>query len=429
MTNVSPVKVLHLITQLELGGAQRSTLELLARLNRRLFAPTLLSSDGRLSQRARHIEHLPLQLWPTLRRDVNPLADSWTLTRLAAFMRRGGYAIVHTHSSKAGILGRWAAHVANVPVIVHTIHGFGFHAFQPSWVRRTFQWIERKTARISDGLITVSERDRRTALALGIGAASRHRLIRYGLEPERAHPSGVDKPILRGALGLHPHRPIIGTISCLKPQKAPLDFVRACARIAHSIPEAQFLLIGDGVLRRPVEQLRDRLGLTRSLHLLGWREDIPELLSLMDLFVLTSRWEGLPIVCLEAMAAGLPIVATAAGGTPELVDHGRTGRLVPIGQPDRLAEEAIALLGHPHLMHRMGCAARLGVVGEYTLDRMVSQTEQFYVQLLQAAGCDVDRLAHSLREERSALDNPTAAQCEESMVATDGAAVECNGSW
>ena len=371
-----------MVTQLELGGAQRSTLELLARLDRRRFRPSLLSSDGVLAQRARQIPGLSVTLWSSLRRAIHPLADGWTVARLVSFIRHGGYRIVHTHSSKAGILGRWAAHLAKTPVVVHTVHGWGFHAFQHPWARRCYQGLERGASRITDGLIVVSERDRDTAVQLGIGQPGRHRLIRYGIVAERFTRNGTPQTVLRQSLGLAPDRPVVGTVACLKPQKAPLDFVHACALIRRRIPAAQFLLIGDGALRPQVERMRRHLGLEGSLHLLGWRDDVPDLLAAMDLFMLASRWEGLPIACLEAMASGVPVVATAVGGTPELITHGYNGWLVPAAQPERLAQAVVQLLQDPRTRHRMAAAGRGSLDGRYTLTRMVGETEQLYEELL-----------------------------------------------
>lgn len=377
-----PVKVLHIVTQLEFGGAQWSTLEMLTHLDRERFAPTLLSSDGWLAQRAQRIPGLSVILWSSLHRDIHPVADGRTLVKLVSFIRRGGYRLVHTHSSKAGILGRWAAHLAKAPVVVHTVHGWGFHAFQRPWARRFYQGLERRTSRITDGLIVVSERDHQTAVRLGIGSPPQHRLIRYGIAMERFGRHGTPQASVRQALGLEPHRPVVGTVACLKPQKAPLDFLKACSLIHQQVPTAQFVLVGDGVLRPQVEQLRRRLGLEHALHLLGWRDDVPDLLAAMDLFVLASRWEGFPIVCLEAMAAGLPVVATTAGGIPELITDGRTGWLVPVAQPGRLAQAAVQLLQNPDLRRQMGEAGRTSLNGGYTLERMVRTTEQFYEELL-----------------------------------------------
>ena len=374
------------MTQLELGGAQHSTLEILARLDRRQFTPALLSSDGLLTDAARQIPGLSVTLLPSLRRDIHPFADGRTFASLVSFIRRGGYDIVHTHSSKAGILGRWAAHVAKTPVIVHTIHGFAFHPFQSMGVRRFYQWLERLTSRITDGCIVVTECDRETGLRLGIGRSRQYRLIRYGIEAEAFRPNGTPQPSVRQALGLEPHRPVVGTVACLKPQKAPLDFVKACYLIRQQLPEAQFVLVGDGVLRPQVEHLRHRLGLGDSLHLAGWRHDVPKLLAAMDVFVLASRWEGLPIACLEALASGVPIVATIAGGIPEVVAHERHGLLVPVAQPERLAQATVRLLKDAPLRQRMGENGRGSLNGHFTLERMVMETERFYEQLLRPGG-------------------------------------------
>ena len=374
--------MLHLVTQLELGGAQSSTLAILAQLDRRKFIPSLVSSHGPLTHAARAIRGLSVTLVPGLRSAVNPFKDLWAFSRLVSLIRQGGYQIVHTHSSKAGILARWAAHLAKIPVIVHTIHGFGFHAFQPRWLSRLYQRFERDASRVTGALVAVSERDRKTGLALGIGTPDRYRLIRYGIEPSQFFPHSPAS-IVRQELGLDPRRPVIGTVACLKPQKAPLDFVRACQLIRHALPETQFIIAGDGSMRPEVERLRDELGLNGSLHLLGWRHDIPRLLSAMDVFMLASRWEGLPIACIEAMALGLPIVATTAGGIPELVKDGRNGFLVPVSQPARLAGAALRILRDDALRHEMGAASRGMVDSHFTVEHMVRETERLYEDLLE----------------------------------------------
>jgi len=382
---LTPRKILHIITQLELGGAQRSTLQILARLDRRRYAPTLISSNGPLSHEARQIPGLTVHLWPTLRRQIHPLADGVAFARLTSFIRREQFHLVHTHSSKAGILGRWAAHAAHGPAIVHTIHGFAFHAYQTALVRRGYQQLERLTSRITDRLIVVSEHDRRAGLDAGIGHPSQYRLIRYGVEARRVATDGARQSV-REELGITPTAPLIGTVACLKPQKAPLDFVRACRIMKRELPEAHFVLIGDGTQRPRVERWRRRFALDDSLHLLGWRRDVPRLLSALDVFVLASRWEGLPIACLEAKAAGLPIVATSVGGVPEVVANGVNGLLVPPARPEQLASVVIDLLHHDEARNRFGEASYASLDGACSIERMVTQTEELYETLLNHGG-------------------------------------------
>jgi glycosyltransferase involved in cell wall biosynthesis len=267
-------------------------------------------------------------------------------------------------------------------VIVHTVHGFGFHAFQPAAVRGGFQQLERATSRITDGLIVVSEHDRQTGLALGIGRPAQYRLIRYGIEAGRFESNGAPQSA-RSALGIAPEEPVVGTVACFKPQKGPLDFIRACQLVKQQVPDAHFLMVGDGELRPEVERLGRRLGLDGTLHLVGWCEDVPQWLGAMDVFVLASRWEGLPIACLEAMASGLPVVGTTAGGIPELIRHGHNGLLVPIGEPHRLSEAVVRLLRDEEARRAMGARSGQLLDGQFTVERMVRETEQFYEELLE----------------------------------------------
>jgi glycosyltransferase involved in cell wall biosynthesis len=356
-------------------------LELLARLDRRRFEPALVSSDGVLTRNACAIPDLPMTLLPSLRRQIHPWADGLTWARLTGIIRRGRFDIVHTHSSKAGILGRWAARAARTPVVVHTVHGFGFHAFQRRPIRRLYQGLERLTSRVTSAFITPSARDCETGVQLGIGAPEQYRVIRYGLTPDRLVPA-ADRIGIREELGIPAAAPLVGTIACLKPQKAPEDFVEAFRRIVQRVPDVHALWVGDGALRPHVERLQQALGLTRSLHLLGWRTDVPRLLAAMDVFVLASRWEGLPIACLEALAAGVPIVATAAGGIPEVVADGRNGLLVPIAEPARLADAVVRLLQDAALRQRMREANRRAPSGQYPVEGMVEAVERLYEDLL-----------------------------------------------
>jgi glycosyltransferase involved in cell wall biosynthesis len=403
-----PVPVVHIITKLELGGAQQNTLFTLAHLDRGRFAPYLLAGcGGLLDEEARRSDGLRSTWVPSLIREIRPWRDLWALLvlrwQLVRIRREAGpLMIVHTHSSKAGILGRWAARLAGASAIIHTFHGFGFHDEQPRWARRLFIWMERLTASVTDGVIVVSRANQRLGDACGLfgspgskKTAGRPpaRLIRSGIDfaafqsagGERGASAASPRISLREELGVAPEAQVVLTVACLKPQKAPGDIVAAAGRVLRTEPSAVFLIAGDGELRPELEAMIRANGLEGRVILLGWRRDIPQLLRAADLFLLTSRWEGLPRVILEARLAGLPVVATAADGVIDVVQDGVNGYVVPIGDVDRIADRLIELLRSPALRRRMSVAAEALPV-DFEIHTMVRQQEAFYADVLRAKG-------------------------------------------
>mgnify|MGYP001474804760 CR=1 FL=1 len=328
---------------------------------------------------------IPLILEPSLVREVNPWQDLLAFFRLARLMRRGQYTIVHTHSSKAGIVGRWAAKLAGVPVIVHTVHGWGHHDHQHPLVRQYYIWMEKLTLPITDKLIVVSPLNIEKGLADGIGKPEDYVVIRSGIELDRfGHPQ-CPREETRAAWGIPLEAPVVGTVTRLSPQKGPLDFVRAAHLIAQTRPEVRFMMVGDGPLRPQVEELVKELGLGERLVLTGLRRDVPELLAAFDLFVLSSLWEGLPRVVPQAMASGLPVVATAIDGSAEAVVDGVNGFLTPPGDPQAIATTVLRLLGNPAQMRQMGQTGQKRA-SEFDVRTMVAKIAALYEELLQKKG-------------------------------------------
>jgi len=371
-----PVSVLHVITRLEPGGAQRNTLYTVGHLDRKAFRPALAWGPGDLLDReAVRLEGVGLYPAPALVRELRPVADIRALGQLRRIIRELAPRIVHTHSSKAGILGRLAARLERTPVVVHSIHGFGFTPLQPAPLRAVFLSLERLAARWTDHFIAVSEANARTGVALGIFERGAVSIIRSGIRiGELRHPRGG--PRLRDRLGIPQDAPLVTQVGNFKPQKAPLDFVRLAAAVAAAVPAAHFLMAGDGPLRPAARRLGERLGLGERLHLPGWLDDTPAMYSTTGVAVLTSRFEGLPRAAVEAVAAGVPIVATAVDGTPEVVTDGVTGFLVDPGDVVGAARAVIRLLRDGDLAQRMASAPR--ELDQFDIDTMVRQHEDLY---------------------------------------------------
>ncbi len=373
-----PLKVLHVITQLELGGAQKNVLSILSGLHRDKYEIHLISSPGLLEEEARSIPGLHLRLLSFLKRSPSPILDILAFLYLAAYMKKNRIDIVHTHSSKAGILGRWAARLAGVKVIIHTVHGWGFHDYFKSPLNDFYILLEKGTAKITTRLIAVTQNDIRQGLERGIGVVGQYVLIRCGIDKASLN---IDERVvldLRASLGLGDEK-VVGMIACLKPQKNPLDLVR-CAELVHcKHPDVKFLHVGDGLLRSKVALEIENRGLTEHFILLGWRKDVSLILPLFDVLVLTSLWEGLPIVFLEAMAFAKPIVAYDVSGLDEAVQDGVNGFLVPPKDVEQLAEKVDLLLEDGAMRSRMGQFSRVILdTNDFTLKTMVGRIETLY---------------------------------------------------
>ena len=381
------VTVIHAITKLEFGGAQQNTLYTVANLDRRRFNPVLITGpQGYLMEEARNLG-IDMRISPSLERPIRPCTDARSYLEMVRLMRSftGGRTIVHTHSSKAGILGRWAASRARIPVIVHSIHGFGFTPGQAPMKRWLYRGAERATSRITDHFIAVSNSNREDGIRYGLFEIERCTVIRSGFDLDRFRGAGhADEELARDP-GIGPGTPLVLMVACLKPQKAPLDFVRVASRVQRAVPEARFLLAGDGELRGALEREIHRSGLEGVFFPLGWREDIPELMKSSRVVVLTSLWEGLPRVIPQARAAGRPVVATAVDGSAEAVRDGVDGYLCQPGDVNAVAERVVRLLENTGEASRMGFAGR-EAVWEWDQETMVTQQEELYERLLREKG-------------------------------------------
>lgn len=378
--------VCHVITKLELGGAQEVAMQVVAGLDRSRFKPVLIAGPGGLlTEEARALEGVDLCIVRSLLREIRPLKDLCALWELACLFRRLRPKIVHTHSSKAGILGRLAAWIAGVPCILHTIHGYGVTPSQPRWLRRALIVLEWAVGRITTHWIAVSHVDRRQGLEWGLFSTSQVSVVRPGIDPApfAARIDSAERDRLRATLGIGRDHLLIGTVSCLKPQKSPEDYIRVAAHVCQRLPMAKCVLIGDGGLRPQMEALLQAQGLQERVILLGWRRDVVTLLKAFDVFVLTSRWEGLPCVLLEARASRIPIVATRVGGAAEAIAEPAQGTLHQPGDVQAMADQICHVLED----ERYRTELRMGseeFPEEFTIQETVKQYQSLYACLMHA---------------------------------------------
>jgi glycosyltransferase involved in cell wall biosynthesis len=336
-------RVLIVITLAEVGGAQTYVGQLLPALTEDFDVALAASGHGPLRDAAEDagVRFLPLR---NLRRPVNPLRDLLALFELISLMRRERPDIVHANSSKAGVLGRLAAVAARVPIRIFTVHGWAFKAYSgpASWA---YLWADRLASRWTTLTICVAEHERLNGIAARTCRSERTVVI-----PNAVDVAAVPRAELDGGT------PRLIAVGRLKPPKDFATLTRALADLPSGSFDAR--IVGDGPQRLELEADVAQLGLAGAVRLLGERADVPQLLAAADVFVLSSASEGLPLSIEEAMAAGLPVVASAVGGVPEIVVDGETGFLVPPGDSERLAEALRLLLADPGLRRRMGAAAR-----------------------------------------------------------------------
>ncbi|MBI3566393.1 MAG: glycosyltransferase family 4 protein [Elusimicrobia bacterium] len=376
------IKVAHVITRLDLGGAQQNTLHTVRTLDRARFEPVLVCGEGGLLDAEVRADRAIRAVWlPSLTREVSPVHDLMALLELVKCFQAERPDVVHTHSSKAGILGRLAAAWCGVPVVVHTYHGFGFHDRQHPWVKRLYVALERLCARFTTRLVFVSQSNARYAEAHGLGRAEGATIIRSGVRLAD-FPARVDADALKMTAGIGRHKLLVVSIGNLKPQKNAGDFVAAAAKAAAKVPDARFVFLGDGPQKTALQAKALALGLGDKLTFLGWRRDGPQWLAAADAFALTSLWEGLPRALVEAMHTGLPSVCYATDGVTDVLVDGQNGFLVEPGDVDGFAEKLVGLLTDADLRRRLGARAAASIGSEFDIDGMVRAQEALYERLL-----------------------------------------------
>lgn len=338
-------------------------------------------SEGSLIEEVRQ-RGVDLTILPELLREISPVNDLKAFYKLYRQIRKGKYVIVHTHSSKAGILGRIAAKLAGAPIIIHTVHGWSFHDHMSPLVKNTYIFLERLTARFTAKLIVVAGKDIQKGLQNKIGKAEQYRLIRSSIPLDEFDPSRYDGLAIRKELGIPEGVPVLGSLGRFSAQKNPLDWVRVAGQVGRSLPNCRFLLVGDGPLRQQVIDALKAEGVYYRTILTGLRRDPARMFSAMDVFLLTSLWEGLPRVIPQAMAMRIPPVAYRVDGTEESIMNGQTGFLADPGDIQGMVGCCIRLLQDPALLQKIGDAGHLFATQEFDITHMIHQIEDLYSQLL-----------------------------------------------
>lgn len=387
MTTPRPIRVMRIIARLNVGGPALHVTLLAERLRPPEFESTLVCGrigpgEGDMAYLAEERGITPVFV-PELGRELHPLRDLVTLFKLWRLMRRLKPDVVHTHTAKAGFVGRWAAWLARVPVRVHTYHGHVFHGYFGAAKTRLFLTLERLTARLTDRLITISPALRdELAGVYRVAPAQKFAVVPLGLELAQYAAAPRRTGTLRAAHLIPPDAPLIGIVGRIVPIKNHALFLEMAGRVLQSQPDAYFVIVGDGEDRLAIETLADRLGLRKRVVFTGWLRDLAPVFSDLDLLVLSSDNEGTPTAIMQALAAGARVVSTAVGGVPDLLRGGAWGRLVPPGDPDALAEAVLSALRDP----APEPSIREAVLAEYDAGRLADSLAALYRALLTAKG-------------------------------------------
>jgi glycosyltransferase involved in cell wall biosynthesis len=359
------MKILYLITRAECGGAQVALLNLIVNLPAGFQPIVAAGQEGYLQQECER-KGIPYRVIPGLVVPISPLKDALALMRLLALIRREKPAAVHAHTSKAGILGRVAAWLTRTPVIF-TAHTWSFDEGVPRLRKRIAVPIERITAALGGKIITVAD-------------SNTHEALRHSITPGRNLVriwNGVPDSRLRASPGSRDKVTLI-CVARMVPQKDHALLLRALVGVRG---DWCLQMVGDGPLREEIQSLAEQLQLGGRVQFLGERKDITELLSQADVFILPSKWEGLPVSILEAMRAGLPVVATDVGGVREAVQEDVTGLLSKAHDEEGLRAHIQSFVTLPSLMAQMGKAGRRRFEEHFRIETMVDKTIELYAEI------------------------------------------------
>lgn len=386
----SRVKILRVIARLNVGGPARHTTVLSDALVDHGFETVLVF--GSCGPDEASMEHLltgsraRTHRIPELGRSVRPLDDLKAFVALVGLIWRERPAIVHTHTAKAGTLGRLAAALCNLArrrerraLIVHTFHGHVLHGYFSPTISTLVRWIERGLAGLTDVIVCISPTQRDDLVhRFRVATNGQAAVVPLGLDLDTLLADVETRENARHRLGISPSAFVVAFVGRLVPIKDVPTLLRAMAEVARQVPEALLMVAGDGDQRASIEALAQEIGLTPRVMWLGWRQDLAALYAAADVVALSSRNEGTPVTLIEGMAAGRPVVSTNVGGVADVVTHEVTGLLVPVGEHRDMAAALTQLAHNPAEALRMGQRGREDVRARYGVARLVSDVEALY---------------------------------------------------
>ena len=388
-------KIIHIITRLDKGGSAETTLQTVSLLDHKkyeLFLIRGLSLESNMSNMERESVERDLSLaeaksikvfaLPSLVRRLSFKNDLLAFISIYRLIKRIRPHIVHTHTSKAGLLGRPAAFLARVPVIIHTPHGHVFHSYYGPFMTRIFIIAERILSLMTDKIAALTDRERDEHLEQGVASIEKYTIIHSGVMLQQIMNMNIDIETGKKEFGIPQNSNVIGVVGRLVPIKGHKYLVSAAKRIIKEFDNTVFVFVGDGYLESRLEKQAESLGVRKHIIFAGWRKDVIEVLDLFDILVLPSLNEGMGKVLIEGMALGKPIVASRVGGIIDLVKNGDNGILVSPRDSDALGEAILTLIRNKNLAQRLGEYGKANISPEYDTFVMVRQIEEMYENML-----------------------------------------------
>lgn len=386
-------KVLHVITRMDMGGSAQNTLLTcigLAKKYRMILVYGVSKESGMTEAEKHSVESgvararrlgVDCIVLPSLVRSIHPLRDLLAFFALLRLMLREKPDVAHTHTSKAGLLGRWAAWISRVPNIVHTAHGHVFYGHFSAPASKLFLLMERVSALVTDRMVALTDREKQDYIAFSVADPEKIDTIHSGVNIDLYIQTPQNPEAKKRSLGLTSDGCVVGTVGWLLPIKGPMHLLDAMIQVWRKRPDVELAYVGKGDLEKALKQRAEQMGVSQKVKFLGWRNDVHEIMPVFDVFVLPSLNEGMGRVLVEAMAAGRPLVASNAGGIPDLVAHGRNGLLVEPGDVKDLAAAIETLLADEQMRKQMGKRGR-SLARTYSEQGMIEKIDALYASFL-----------------------------------------------
>jgi glycosyltransferase involved in cell wall biosynthesis len=392
------IRIIHVITRLDMGGSAQEALLTVLTLDPQFYKVILIKgSTSESAMTSTELQNVNQKLeaacergaevisLPSLVRRISPWNDLKAFVLIWSLIRRYKPHIVHTHTSKAGALGRVAAWLASVPALIHKPHGHVFYGHFSPGLSRLFLLLEKLLGGITDHVIALSPMEARDYLSLRVLTVDKVSIIHSGVDVHRFIEGAKHRTRKRKELGIPADSLVVGYVGWLIPIKGVTYLLDAMAEVVQRHPNSLLLLVGKGDEKGEEEiKLKEQvenLGLDDNVRFLGWRPDVDKIMGCFDIFVLPSLNEGMGRVLVEAMSAGLPIVASRVGGIPDLVKHGENGLLVPPANAGALEQAISNLLSDKERRKRMGETGKT-MCRPYSVEAMVDKIHKLYSRLL-----------------------------------------------
>ena len=385
------INILHIHTLPIISGSGLNTFLSMKGMDRNIYKVELACAPGgRLIDLVRE-NQMGVKTFKNLVQPLHPVKDILAILDLIFFLRKKRYHIVHTHNSKAGFVGRLAAKITGIPVVIHTVHGFAFHDQESLWRQLLFRNLEKFASHMCDKMIFISQPLVDWALREKI-VLRRDKIAKIysGIDLDRFRPvTEEEKNRVREKWNIRHDDAVIGIVSKLWEGKGHEILIRAFKEVKKDIKVARLIIVGEGPLYSMLNDLVDRLGLSDSVLFTGFQMDVAEIISSFDVVVLPSYFEGMGRVLLEAMAMGKPVVASRVGGIPDLVKDSVNGFLITPGDVKELSDALKKLLNNKGLANIMGRDGRKGITDKFSTDVMVRSISDIYIECLKIKGIEI----------------------------------------